>query len=126
MDDLFQDRGDKFQWIVEAPEPVGWITLVVANWEHGLAEIGYALTTRYQRRGIMQRALASLLMELFSRTRLRRLEARCAVDNLASQRVLETLGFRCEGTLKRFFVLRGTPVDNHLYALLRDEWMGLD
>jgi len=124
IDNLFQDRGDKFQWIIEAPEPVGWITLVVANWEHGLAEMGYALTTQAQRRGIMSRALESLLTELFARTGVRRLEARCAVQNLASQAVLESLGFRREGTLRRFFVLRGTPVDNHLYALLREEWLG--
>ena len=124
IDNLFQDRGDKFQWIVRAPEPVGWITLVIANWEHGLAEIGYALTTRFQRRGIMQQALESLLIDLFTRTGVRRLEARCAVDNAASQAILESLGFRREGTLRRFFILRGTPVDNHIYALLREEWLG--
>jgi len=124
IDNLYRNRGDRFQWIVEAPDPSGWITLVVANWEHGLAEIGYALSTGQQRRGIMRRALETLLAELFADTGLRRLEARCAVQNEASQRVLEALGFRREGTLRRFFVLRGTPVDNHLYALLRGEWTG--
>ena len=124
IDNLYRDRGDKFQWIVKAPDPVGWITLVVANWEHGLAEIGYALTTRSQRRGIMQQALETLLTDLFTRTGVRRLEARCAVENSASQTVLDALGFQREGTLRRFFVLRGTPVDNHLYALLREEWLG--
>lgn len=124
VDNLFHDRGDKFQWIVQAPDPVGWITLVVANWEHGLAEVGYALTTRSQRRGIMQQALETLLTQLFTRTGVRRLEARCAIENTASQAVLESLGFRREGTLRQFFVLRNRPVDNHLYALLRDEWLG--
>ena len=40
VESLYRGSGEKFQWIVAAPEPVGWITLVVANWEHGLAEIG--------------------------------------------------------------------------------------
>ncbi len=122
IESLHQDSGEKFQWIVTAPEPVGWITLVVANWEHGLAEIGYALGTRHQRRGIMRRALGPLLDDLFARTSLRRLEARCAIDNLASQKVLEALGFEREGLLKQFFVLRGQPVDNYLFALLREDW----
>ena len=124
IDNLYRNRGDRFQWVVKAPDPVGWVTLVVANWEHGLAEIGYALSTRHQRRGIMRCALEILLAELFADTGLRRLEARCAVQNQASQKVLESLGFRREGTLRRFFVLRGKPVDNHLYALLRGEWTG--
>lgn len=124
IDNLYRDHGEKFQWIVEAPEPVGWITLVVANWEHGLAEIGYALSTRHQRRGIMYQALEAFLSDLFCRTSLRRLEARCAVQNFASQKVLEALGFEREGHLKQFFVLQGVPVDNYLYAMLREEWSG--
>jgi hypothetical protein len=38
VDNLYRSRGEKFQWIVQSPDPVGWVTLVVANWEHGLAE----------------------------------------------------------------------------------------
>ena len=72
----------------------------------------------------MQQALETLLTQLFTRTGVRRLEARCAIENTASQAVLESLGFRREGTLRQFFVLRNRPVDNHLYALLRDEWLG--
>jgi RimJ/RimL family protein N-acetyltransferase len=122
VEQLYRNQGEKFQWIITAPEPVGWITLVVANWEHGLAEIGYALSTRHQRRGIMTRALSPLLHEVFAGTSLRRLEARCAVENQASQKVLEALGFEREGLLRHFFVLRDQPVDNYLYALLREDW----
>ena len=121
-EDLYRSRGEKFQWIVHAPDPAGWITLVVANWEHGLAEIGYALGTIHQRRGLMVEALEGLLTDLFDHTKLRRLEARCAIENRASERVLQKLGFVREGRLRRFFVLRGKPVDNYLYALLREDW----
>jgi ribosomal-protein-alanine N-acetyltransferase len=123
VEQLYRSQGEKFQWIVTAPEPVGWITLVVANWEHGLAEIGYALSTRHQRRGIMRRALSPLLDEIFERTSLRRVEARCAVENRASQKILEGLGFEREGLLRHFFVLRGRPIDNYLFALLREDWV---
>lgn len=121
-DDLYASRGEKFQWIVLCDlQPAGWITLVVVNWAHGLAEIGYALSTDYQRRGVMAQALELLLQDLFERTRLRRVEARCAVDNRASQRVLEQLGFQREGLLRGYFVLRSEPIDNYLYAILRDD-----
>lgn len=122
MSDLYRGRGEKFQWIVEVDgRAAGWITLVVSNWEHGLAEVGYALATSQQGRGVMTAALDELLRDLFSRTSIERLEARCAVDNVASARVLEKLGFVREGRLRRYFRLGGERVDNFLYALLRSD-----
>lgn len=122
--DLYRSRGEKFQWIVLVDEEAaGWITLVVSNWEHGLAEVGYALSSAYQRRGVMVEALSDLLDEVFHRTTLERIEARCAVDNRASQKVLERVGFRREGRLRGYFKLRGQRVDNYLYAVLQRDWL---
>ncbi len=122
--DLYRGRGEKFQWIVQVDgQPAGWITLVVSNWEHGLAEVGYALSTAFQGRGMMTEALAILLDDLFQNTLLERIEARCAVENFGSQRVLEKNGFHREGRLKGYFKLRGRRVDNYLYGLLREEFL---
>ena len=74
--------------------------LVVSNWEHGLAEVGYALSTLYQSRGLMTDAVNQLLGDLFANTLLERVEARCAIENTGSQRVLEKNGFLREGLLK--------------------------
>ena len=124
MTDLFRGRGEKFQWIIQYEgRPAGWITLVITNWDHGLAEIGYALATSYQRRGIMPHALTQLLAEIFLRSKLERVEARCAVGNTPSQKVLENLGFEREGRLRGYFVLRGKRVDNYLYAILRRDFL---
>lgn len=123
-DDLHHGRGDKFQWIIEyRGQPAGWVTLVATNWDHGLAEIGYALSTPFQRRGITPSALRLLLRELFLHTSLERIEARCAVDNIGSRKVLERLGFEREGLLRGYFVLRDRRVDNYLYALLREDFV---
>src|ERR1700730_10631893 len=63
--ELYRGEGYKFQWIVQVDgDPAGWITLVVSNWEHGLAEVGYALSTTYQARGLMTEALSQLLEDL--------------------------------------------------------------
>lgn len=122
MRDLYRGRGEKFQWIVEEDGvPVGWVTLVVSNWEHGLAEVGYALGSQHQGRGLMVRALALLVGDLFAQTPLERIEARCSVDNHASQRVLERVGFEREGTLRSYFRLHGRRIDNYLYAVLRGD-----
>lgn len=125
MRDLYRGRGEKFQWIVEEDGlPVGWVTLVVSNWEHGLAEVGYALGSQHQGRGLMVRALALLVGDLFAQTPLERIEARCSIDNHASQRVLERVGFEREGRLRAYFRLHGRRVDNYLYAVLRGDRLG--
>jgi len=122
--DLYRGRGEKFQWIVEvSAQPAGWITLVVSNWEHGLAEVGYALSTAFQSRGLMTDGLEMLLDDLFHNTLLERVEARCATENVASQRVLEKNGFEREGLLRGYFKLRGRRIDNFLYALLREDYL---
>ena len=124
IDNLYRGRGEKFQWLVLANgKPAGWVTLMVTNWDHGLAELGYALSTDFQRRGIMPQALGQIIADLFLRTRLHRLEARCSVENTASQRVLADLGFVREGRLRGYFVLRGHRIDNYLYALLRNDYL---
>ena len=123
---LYRGSGDKFQWIITADhEPAGWITMVVTNWDHGLAEFGYALATDYQNRGLMAPAIEQLLADLFLNTNIERLEARCSVENVASQKVLEKLGFRHEGLLRGYFRLRGERVDNYLYAMLRQDYLAL-
>ncbi len=124
LSDLYRGQGEKFQWIVDADDrPAGWVTLVVSNWEHGLAEVGYALGSEFQGRGVMPRALTLLLDDLFTNTRLQRVEARCAVGNEASQRVLEKTGFIREGRLRGYFRLRGKRVDNYLYAQLKSDFV---
>ncbi|MEM7480655.1 MAG: GNAT family N-acetyltransferase [Acidobacteriota bacterium] len=123
MSDLYRSRGEKFQWIVLIDDhPAGWITLVVSNWEHGLAEVGYALSTQAQGQGVMTEALRLLIDDLFTDTHLERIEARCAEGNLASQRVLEKLGFEREGLLRSYFRLPEGRVDNYLFSLLRSDW----
>ncbi len=120
--DLYHGQGDKFQWIIRCDEqPAGWLTLVITNWSHGLAEIGYALSTPFQRQGNMVQALHLLLAELFLNSPLERIEARCDTRNRASQRVLEKVGFRQEGRLRGYFVLDDERIDNYLYAILRND-----
>jgi ribosomal-protein-alanine N-acetyltransferase len=124
MEDLYRGRGERFQWIVMVDgESAGWITLAILSWEHSLAEIGYALGSEYQGMRLMEDALAQLLPEMFVAVGLERLEARCSVDNLRSQSVLERLGFVQEGRLRGYFQLHGRRIDNFLYSLLREEFL---
>ena len=58
----------------------------------------------------------------FSELGLRRISSWCIADNVASARVLERLGFRHEGRLRRNEFFKGRWWDTLLYALLAEEW----
>lgn len=57
-----------------------------------------------------------------------RIEAKCSTENLASNRVLEKLGMRLEGTMKKndYFLIdsKGNPIwfDSNVYAMLEEDY----
>src|SRR6266536_3519936 len=88
----------------------------------GQAMIGYDLVPAWRGRGYASRAVRLLAAWAFERTGIVRLIAGTAPENVASQRVLESTGFRREGYQRsRLPGLAGPRIDDLLYALLPDE-----
>ena len=113
---------DRYQWIVEAGEPVGWVTLVIRSWEHLVGEVAYSLGSRFHGRGIGTAALRQLVELAFAEGGLYRIEARCSVRNAPSYKLLERHGFTREAVLREYFIICGERVDHYFYSLLRPEW----
>lgn len=87
-------------------------------------EIGYALFDREAwGQGLMTEATGLVVDFLFSSERMNRLEIRCDVDNRASARIAEKLGFTHEGVARQATFARGRHHDMHQYALLRADWV---
>ena len=53
---------------------------------------------------------------------LHRVEASCLPNNEASRRLLEKLGFTCEGLARGYLRIDGVWRDHLIYALLREDW----
>ncbi|NIW38715.1 MAG: GNAT family N-acetyltransferase, partial [Gemmatimonadetes bacterium] len=83
------------------------------------AEIGYDLAHRHWGRGLMTEALRPMLRFGFEEMDLHRIEAGVTVGNEASARVLEKLGFREEGLLRRGGYWKGAYHDLRGFGLLR-------
>ncbi len=86
------------------------------------AELGYMLRTEYEGQGVMTEALRGLLSHALGPEGLHRVTAYVDTENVASQRVLERLGFQREGTVRHAACHseRGWR-DHHLYGLLAGE-----
>ncbi|WOK99440.1 hypothetical protein Cni_G08152 [Canna indica] len=98
---------------------VGSITVKPAGAERHRASIGYRLAYDYWGRGIATAALGAAVSAVSEEwPDLERLEAVADVENPASQRVLEKAGFRREGVLRKYVMLKGESRDVVMYSLL--------
>jgi RimJ/RimL family protein N-acetyltransferase len=85
-------------------------------------EIGFTIAPGYQGHGYATEAVRLLVSYLFLVRDKHRITASCDARNAASAGVLERLGMRREGYLRRSTWAKGEWTDDLLYALLRDEW----
>lgn len=93
------------------------------DWE---ADIGYELDPEFWGNGYATEAAQALVNHGFQELGLERISSWCIADNIASARVMERLGFRLEGVLRRNEFFKERWWDTLLYALLRDEWESLE
>lgn len=82
------------------------------------AEIAYDLSPAYWGRGIASAACIALTRWAFLKYGFVRVQATVLKGNLRSANVLSKSGFQYEGTLRSFRMVRGTPEDFEMYALL--------
>jgi RimJ/RimL family protein N-acetyltransferase len=85
-------------------------------------EVGYVFARDAWGRGFATETVRALCGFGFETLGAHRLRAGVFVGNAASARVLEKLGFRREGHLRRAQLARGAWHDVWVYALLEDEW----
>jgi ribosomal-protein-alanine N-acetyltransferase len=88
---------------------------------HRRAEIGYCLARAYWQQGIGSEALRAIIAFGFHAMDLNRIHACPRAENVASIRLLETMGFQREGVLREELWEDGAFHDEALYALLRRE-----
>ena len=85
------------------------------------AQIGYWLSEPLWGKGLMTEALEAVIKFAFGKLGLHRIYATTHIDNRASQRVLEKLGFRKEGVLRKHGRLQGQWTDSVMYGLLNTD-----
>ena len=116
------------------PEPLGMTLRERPDWVIGslgcfwvskpnaIMELGYALSERYWGQGLVVEAARVLLDYTFTEYPVERMQARVVVENRASHRVLQKLGFVFEGNQRAALFRRGKFWDVAYYSVLRAEW----
>jgi RimJ/RimL family protein N-acetyltransferase len=87
-----------------------------------LLEIGYALIPSERGKGYCTEATQLMVDYLFLSKEAPRIQALTLVKNIHSQRVLERVGFKREGIMRKCFYIRGEWSDFAVFSILREEW----
>lgn len=85
-------------------------------------EIGYWLSEKYQKRGIMTKAVKKLCDFAFNELRINRIQIKCAAGNNPSIKIPKRLGFVLEGIERQGELLSdGHFTDLEVYSKLQSE-----
>jgi ribosomal-protein-alanine N-acetyltransferase len=104
---------------------VGQITVTAIHRGAALtATLGYWVDEAVSGRGIAPAAVALVVDECFVVMGLHRVEVDVQPANLASRRVVEKLGFYCEGVRRRLLHVDGAWRDHELWALTFEDAAG--
>jgi ribosomal-protein-alanine N-acetyltransferase len=82
-------------------------------------EVNYYVAPRYRRQGFATEALQAVLKFGFDEIRLTRIQARCAPENVGSERVLQNAGLKFERMIAA--AAEGSP-EERLYAITREDF----
>lgn len=82
------------------------------------ASLGYWMGAPYAGQGLMSDALRALLPVAHESLGLHRIEAACMTNNEPSLRLLENVGFQCEGIARKYLCINGEWQDHVLHARL--------
>jgi RimJ/RimL family protein N-acetyltransferase len=85
-------------------------------------EVACWLVPSERKKGYATEATQLMVDYLFLSKQIARIQATVEVRNVASQKVLEKVGFQREGTIRDIGFERGEWRDYHLYSILRREW----
>jgi len=120
-----ESLGEWFQAVVElksTKEMIGDVAFCTTTYDDRQAFVGYSLARPYWHQGYAFEAVECLLKYLFDERNLHRIIAECDVDNVASWKLLEKLGFRREAHLFENIFFKGKYGSEYHYAMLAWEW----
>ncbi|EJQ84023.1 MULTISPECIES: GNAT family N-acetyltransferase [Bacillus cereus group] len=89
---------------------------------HNSASIGAVISPTYWGKGVIVEALEQVIKVGFQELNLNRIEGRCSVRNVASERVMQKLKMVYEGTLRQNVKMNNTYSDSKVYSLLKQEY----
>ena len=103
-------------------KPAGKFMYFDINTRNKSCEFGYVIDPVRRNTGLGKKMLAECINYLFKNTDLNKIYCQTASFNTPSVKLLEGLGFKRDGILRRHHELDGKLWDDYIYSVLRSEW----
>ena len=101
---------------------IGLIALIPGKPNYKNGEVWYKTHVDHWGKGYTKEALNAILQFAFEDLKLHRIEAGCAVENIASAKVLESAGMTREGLTRKLLPKEGQWLDCYSYAILETDF----
>lgn len=108
--------------ILDSNQFIGVIALIPGKSKYKIAEVWFKIHVDFWGRGYMTEAFQAVLLFAFYDLKLHRIEAGCAVENIASARVLEKAGMVKEGLKRKLLPKEDQWLDCYSYAILENDY----
>ena len=115
-------RNGSIPWSLWLKEDGSFAGMLEARVKPHSVDIGYVLSPRLWRRGLMSEAVGGLVAWAMDQPEIYRVWAVCDPENVASARLLESVGMQFEGRLRRWLVhpnMSDSPRDCLCYAIVK-------
>ena len=122
---VFENPHEEKSFIIEKKDgsKIGFIAhFYVLHVAGRQLEIGYSLVPSERGKGYCTEATQLMVDYLFLSKDTMRIQAQTDPRNVASHKVLEKVGFKNEGTLRKNLFMRGEWRDAYIYSILMEEW----
>ncbi len=125
VDSVINAGEDRFEYIFairKSNEFVGIIGFKDTDKQNKKSEIGYWLSEKYQKQGIVTKSVDKLCDFAFNKLQINRIQIKCAVENTSSKNIPKRLGFRFEGIERQGELLTGDfYTDLEIYSKLKSD-----
>ena len=118
-------KKDYYNWAIELKSEktiIGNISVVNYREETMLAILGYCMGSKWWGNGIMPESASAVLKYLFEEVGFNRIAADHDKNNPKSGRVMQKIGMKYEGTLRKAGFCNQGIIDEVWYSILKDEW----
>ncbi|MBK8944839.1 MAG: GNAT family N-acetyltransferase [Ignavibacteriae bacterium] len=114
------NKNEPAPWGIELKDNskiIGTIGFVNFNKENNFAEIGFVLAQEFWNKGYVSESISEVVKFGFTKLNLKKIIARCKLENIASEKVLLKSGFNFIGILKDNLFIKGELCDMKLFEI---------
>jgi RimJ/RimL family protein N-acetyltransferase len=126
VDKEFGKAGEWTQFGIEnrtTGKIIGDCAIKLKEYDSRIAEIGITISHTEQKKGYAKETLISILDYLFSISNFHRVTEIVDAENVASIKLLKSVGFREEGHFIENIFFKGKWGSEYQYALIKKEWL---